>query len=125
MLKRYAALVVLAVAVTVAAPYAQKSTTAPRVTPPKDQFGFAIGDDYRLVNYTQYVDYLKPSLVMWQKLIWDARMASSVARCRECGGTVDAREIAEVFFPKTFLQLLLPLVGAAWKWHGAFASHRL
>src|SRR2546422_10682077 len=30
-----------------------------RITTPKEQFGFNIGDDYILVNYTQYVDYLK------------------------------------------------------------------
>ena len=30
-----------------------------RVTTPKQQFGFNIGDDYMLANYTQYVDYLK------------------------------------------------------------------
>ncbi|PYS07493.1 MAG: peptidase [Acidobacteria bacterium] len=30
-----------------------------RITTPKQQFGFNIGDDYVLVNYTQYVDYLK------------------------------------------------------------------
>ena len=59
MLKRYAALVALAVSVTVAAPYAQKAAPASKVTAPKDQFGFAVGDDYRLVNYTQYTDYLK------------------------------------------------------------------
>src|SRR5215475_14302310 len=29
------------------------------ITTPKQQFGFNIGDDYQLVNYTQYVDYLK------------------------------------------------------------------
>src|SRR5262245_62541077 len=29
------------------------------VTTPKEQFGFNIGDDYVLANYTQYVDYLK------------------------------------------------------------------
>src|SRR5471032_2739116 len=69
MLKRYAALVVLAVAVTVAAPYAQKSTTAPRVTPPKDQFGFAVGDDYRLVNYTQYVEYLKKLQAQSERMV--------------------------------------------------------
>lgn len=83
-----------------------------------------IVEDKRLL-FRQYVDCVEPSLGMWQKLTWDARMASSVARCRECGGTVDAEEIAEVFYPKTFLQLLLPLVGAAWKLRGAFASHRL
>src|SRR5262245_8507495 len=39
-------------------PEAQKAT-APKVTAPNEQFGWSIGDDYRLVNYTQYTDYLK------------------------------------------------------------------
>jgi Zinc carboxypeptidase len=30
-----------------------------KLTTPKEQFGFDIGDDYVLVNYTQYIDYLK------------------------------------------------------------------
>jgi hypothetical protein len=30
-----------------------------KITSPKEQFGFDIGDDYVLVNYAQYVDYLK------------------------------------------------------------------
>src|SRR5215472_16363759 len=30
-----------------------------KLTTPKEQFGFNIGDDYVLVNYTQYVEYLK------------------------------------------------------------------
>jgi len=30
-----------------------------KLTSPKDQFGFNIGDDYQLVNYTQYEAYLK------------------------------------------------------------------
>ncbi|NBO66632.1 MAG: peptidase, partial [Acidobacteria bacterium] len=30
-----------------------------KLTSPKEQFGFAIGDDYQLVNYTQYEAYLK------------------------------------------------------------------
>ena len=30
-----------------------------RITSPRQQFGFDIGEDYVLVNYTQYVDYLK------------------------------------------------------------------
>ncbi len=59
MFKKYAALVALAVSVMAAAPYAQKAATASKVTAPKDQFGWAVGDDYRLVNYTQYTDYLK------------------------------------------------------------------
>ena len=34
---------------------------AQTVTPPKQHFGFNIGDDYQLANYTQFVEY-------WQKL---------------------------------------------------------
>lgn len=30
-----------------------------KITTPKEQFGWNIGDDYVLVNYTQYADYLK------------------------------------------------------------------
>src|SRR5438034_11427850 len=30
-----------------------------KITSPKEQFGFDIGDDYVLVNYTQYETYLK------------------------------------------------------------------
>ena len=30
-----------------------------KITSPKEQFGFNIGDDYVLVNYKQYVEYLK------------------------------------------------------------------
>jgi hypothetical protein len=33
--------------------------TAQRVTTPKEQFGFNLGDDYQLTNYTQLVDYWK------------------------------------------------------------------
>jgi len=79
-----------------------------------------IVEDKRLL-FRQYLNHVRPSLGTWQKLAWDARMASSVARCRECGGMVNAEEIAEVFYPKTFLQLLLPLVSAAWKLRGVIA----
>jgi len=37
----------------------QLSTTAGKVTSPKEQFGHDIGDDYVLVNYTRYEQYLK------------------------------------------------------------------
>jgi hypothetical protein len=55
-----AALLAAVVAVVAAAPLAQtpRSTTA-KVTSPKEQFGHDIGDDYFLVNYTQYVEYLR------------------------------------------------------------------
>src|SRR5438067_1542377 len=56
-------LVVLAllVALGAAMPLAQTpgKTAQPRVTTPKEQFGHDIGDDYFLVNYTQYVEYLQ------------------------------------------------------------------
>jgi Zinc carboxypeptidase len=57
---RACATVVVALALTigVAAPDAQRSTS-PKLTSPKEQFGHDIGDDYFLVNYTQYVEYLK------------------------------------------------------------------
>src|SRR4029453_3703368 len=43
-----------------AAPQAQQRTAAvSKVTSPHEQFGHNIGDDYFLVNYTQYLDYLK------------------------------------------------------------------
>ncbi|HEX4932578.1 MAG TPA: peptidase, partial [Gemmatimonadaceae bacterium] len=35
------------------------AAAAQRITSPKEHFGFDIGDDYRLVNYTQYVEYLR------------------------------------------------------------------
>jgi hypothetical protein len=49
---------VLILLIAAAAPHAQKSAGA-RLTSPKEQFGWDIGDDYRLVNYTQYVEYLR------------------------------------------------------------------
>jgi hypothetical protein len=53
-----------------AAPQAQqKSTAAPKVTTPKDQFGHNIGDDYYLANYTQYVDYLRKMDVQSERMI--------------------------------------------------------
>ena len=69
MLKRIAAFVALAVSVTVAVPYAQKAATPSKVTSPKDQFGWAVGDDYRLVNYTQYTDYLKKLQAQSERMI--------------------------------------------------------
>ena len=42
-----------------------------RITSPKEQFGFNIGDDYKLANYTQFEQY-------WRKL--DARVGPDEAR---------------------------------------------
>src|ERR1041385_3565038 len=57
MAKRFVGVVAMALAVAIATPQAQKSTAA-KLTSPKEQFGHDIGDDYFLVNYTQYVEYL-------------------------------------------------------------------
>src|SRR5438045_9524816 len=51
--------VVLAAVLSVATPQAQNRTTQPTITPPREQFGHEIGDDYFLINYTQYVEYLR------------------------------------------------------------------
>jgi Zinc carboxypeptidase len=65
MLNRKAALsACIAAAVVVvlsagAAPHAQQKPAPSKVTAPKDQFGHNVGDDYYLVNYTQYLEYLK------------------------------------------------------------------
>jgi len=68
MFKKSVALVALAVTIAVAAPYAQRATT-PRITGPKEQFGHDIGDNYRLVNYTQYVEYLKKIDVQSERMM--------------------------------------------------------
>jgi len=46
------------VSIVAVVPLAQSKAPA-RVTSPKDQFGHDIGDDYFLVNYTQYVEYIR------------------------------------------------------------------
>jgi hypothetical protein len=69
MFKRFLALVVLAVSVAVGVADAQKAAPATKVTAPKEQFGFAIGDDYRLVNYTQYTDYLKKLQAQSERMV--------------------------------------------------------
>src|SRR4051812_31844461 len=69
MFKKYVALVALAVSVTVGVVDAQKSAPASKVTAPKEQFGFAVGDDYRLVNYTQYTDYLKKLQAQSERMV--------------------------------------------------------
>src|SRR5689334_10743709 len=43
----------------VALPWLLTLQAQTKVTTPKEEFGFNIGDDYVLANYTQYVEYLK------------------------------------------------------------------
>jgi hypothetical protein len=55
---RTATVVVCIVAALVALPHGQ-GRNALRITPPNEQFGKSIGDDYFLVNWTQWVEYLR------------------------------------------------------------------
>jgi hypothetical protein len=50
------------------------------LTTPKEQFGFNIGDDYVLANYTQYVDYLKKLDAQSDRLTVEAIGKSSEGR---------------------------------------------
>ena len=69
-LKAGTATVLLVASLAIAVPQAQnRAATPPKVTPPKDQFGFAVGDDYRLVNYTQFEEYLKKLDVQSERMI--------------------------------------------------------
>jgi hypothetical protein len=58
-LKSCATCVFLLVAYLAAAPRTQHTAAQTRITTPKEQFGHDIGDDYFLVNYTQYAEYLR------------------------------------------------------------------
>jgi len=51
----------VAIVAALSATQAQRAQTpkTTSLTSPKEQFGWDIGDDYRLVNYTQYVEYLR------------------------------------------------------------------
>ncbi|HEY9450588.1 MAG TPA: M14 metallopeptidase family protein [Gemmatimonadaceae bacterium] len=63
---------------TVAAP----ARPTPKVTSPKQEFGFDIGDDYRLANYTQLVAY-------WKKLATQSDRMKLVP----IGSTAEGREM--------------------------------
>ncbi|HVC13218.1 MAG TPA: glycosyltransferase family 2 protein [Burkholderiales bacterium] len=73
--------------------------------------GRLIEDKRRL--FRQFEAAFAPALGVAEKLRWDTRMASSVARMRAAGGVLDARAIAEVFFRRLFAQVLVPAVTLA------------
>jgi len=70
-------LVVVALAVVLAAAFAFPQG---KITSPKEQLGFNIGDDYQLANYTQLADY-------WKKLTTESERIALV----EIGKTADGR----------------------------------
>ncbi len=93
---------VAAVLAATAAPQAQQKTAAPKVTTPKEQFGHNIGDDYFLVNYTQYVDYLKKMDVQSERMIVE-----------EIGKTEEGRSELTAIITSPENQRRLPLIKAA------------
>ena len=70
--------------------------SAPAVTPPKQHFGFNIGDDYQLATYTQFVAY-------WQRLDKE----SDRMRVVEIGKTAEGRPqlMAIITSPENFKKL--------------------
>ncbi len=78
--------------VVLAAPLAAQQ----HITTPKEQFGFDIGDDYQLANYTQLTEY-------WKKI--DAE--SDRVRVRSIGKTAEGRDqlMAIVTSPANFAKL--------------------
>src|SRR5258705_107296 len=102
MFRKLFALAGVAVALGVATPQAQNKTAAPKVTPPKDQFGWAIGDDYRLVNYKQYEDYLKKLQAQSERMV-----------VTDIGKTEEGRTEFTAIITSPENQRKLPLIKAA------------
>jgi hypothetical protein len=76
--------------------------------------------DKRLL-FREYVERLEGALTPWDKLLWDARMASSAGRTFAAGGSVDSPEIAEVFYKTIFAQFFWPAALVLWKLAGWFS----
>ena len=91
---RAAALAAALLIATTIAPAAQ--TKAPVLTSPKQFFGFAIGDDYRLATYDQFVEY-------WQKLDKESNRMQVI----EIGKTEEGRPqlAAIITAPENFAKL--------------------
>ncbi len=73
--------VIWALGITILLAVAPPAGAQGRITPPKEQFGFTIGDDYRLATYTQLTEY-------WKKL--DAE--SERLRLVSIGKTAEGRD---------------------------------
>src|SRR6476661_5831735 len=70
----------IAFALATALAIAPAASAQGRITSPKEQFGFNIGDDYKLANYTQFEQY-------WRKLATQ----SNRMRLTEIGKTAEGR----------------------------------
>ena len=76
-LRRWPLAVVVAGALALPAPVARAQA---RITSPREQFGFNIGDDYKLANYTQFAQY-------WRRLATQSNRMKLV----EIGKTAEGR----------------------------------
>ena len=74
--------------------------------------------------FRRYAARLESRLTPLEKLAWDARMASSVARTKAAGGRIDAAKLSELFYPALFLRLLCPLIELGWRLRTLFRSQR-
>lgn len=83
-----------------------------------------IVNDKRLL-FREYGAKMGFALSVWEKLSWDTRMASSVARVRRSGGVSDPADIAEVYFQALFRRLLVPSLELGWRLRGGVTDQRL
>src|SRR5258708_7041472 len=104
MFKKSIAVIAVTVAVAFggATPQAQRPAAASKVTAPKDQFGWAVGDDYRLVNYTQYEAYLKKLQAQSERMV-----------VTDIGKTEEGRTEYTAIITSPENQRKLPLIKAA------------
>ena len=75
--------------------------------------------------FGQYAARIGPTLTPMDRLAWDLRMASSLARTRAAGGNFNAGSIVELFYPNLFSWLLYPAIRLAWKFHNILFAQRL
>ena len=75
--------------------------------------------------FRRYAPRILSRLSVTEKLTWDARMASSLARTRAAGGQINKKEISEIFYPRIFSRMLCPLIGLGWRVRAMFGSQRL
>ncbi|WP_347258653.1 glycosyltransferase family 2 protein [Methylocaldum sp.] len=73
--------------------------------------GRVVADKQRLFRDFAGKPYLRAKT--WDRLIWDTRMASSVAKAGRAMGEIRTPSIGEVYFPSVFRWALLPGVALA------------
>jgi zinc carboxypeptidase len=96
LVRRFRAVMLVAVLFTAAASLPAAQGKAPAVTTPKQFFGFNIGDDYQLATYTQFTEY-------WQKIDKESNRMQVI----EIGKTEEGRPhlAAIITAPENFAKL--------------------